>query len=95
VVHIGPRRTEFISANWKRDGQFAYYEMSKPLTMKLCGEFLVDVREKDEVSASGLLPNAVRIPLGEVRDRMEELPRNRKILVYCQKGGGVIWPPAH
>jgi NADPH-dependent 2,4-dienoyl-CoA reductase/sulfur reductase-like enzyme/rhodanese-related sulfurtransferase len=57
-----------------------------PEDWKPNGEFLVDVREKDEVRESGLLPNAVHIPLGELRDRMEELPRDRKILVYCQKG---------
>jgi NADPH-dependent 2,4-dienoyl-CoA reductase/sulfur reductase-like enzyme/rhodanese-related sulfurtransferase len=50
------------------------------------GEYVVDVRECCEVDASGLLPNAARIPLGELRDRLDELPRDRKILVYCQKG---------
>lgn len=50
------------------------------------GEFLIDVRESNEVAQSGLLGNAVHIPLGELRERMGELPRDRKILVYCQKG---------
>jgi NADPH-dependent 2,4-dienoyl-CoA reductase/sulfur reductase-like enzyme/rhodanese-related sulfurtransferase len=50
------------------------------------GELLVDVREGNEVAESGLLRNAVNIPLGELRDRIGELPRDRKILVYCQKG---------
>jgi len=50
------------------------------------GEFLLDVRENDEVAASGLLRDAVHIPLGELRDRLNELPRDRRILVYCQKG---------
>jgi NADPH-dependent 2,4-dienoyl-CoA reductase/sulfur reductase-like enzyme/rhodanese-related sulfurtransferase len=50
------------------------------------GEFLVDVRESNEVEESGLLQNAVHIPLGELRDRLSELPRVGKILVYCQKG---------
>ena len=35
---------------------------------------------------SGVLLNAVHIPLGELRDRLSELPHDRKILVYCQKG---------
>jgi NADPH-dependent 2,4-dienoyl-CoA reductase/sulfur reductase-like enzyme/rhodanese-related sulfurtransferase len=50
------------------------------------GEFLVDVRESNEVAESGLLRNAVHIPLGELRDRLSELPRVGRILVYCQKG---------
>lgn len=57
-----------------------------PEQWKPNGEFLLDVREKNEVSQSGMLPNAVHIPLGELRDRIGELPRDRKILVYCQKG---------
>jgi len=57
-----------------------------PEDWKPNGEFLIDVREASEVAASGLLPNAVHIPLGELRDRLGELPRNRRILVYCQKG---------
>ena len=50
------------------------------------GEFLIDVREQNEVAESGVLRDAVNIPLGELRDRLGELPRNRRILVYCQKG---------
>ena len=57
-----------------------------PEDWKPNGEFLIDVREADEVAASGLLPNAIHIPLGELRDRLGELPHDRKILVYCQKG---------
>lgn len=50
------------------------------------GEFLVDVREGSEVADFGLLQNAVHIPLGELRDRLGELPRDRRIVTYCQKG---------
>jgi NADPH-dependent 2,4-dienoyl-CoA reductase/sulfur reductase-like enzyme/rhodanese-related sulfurtransferase len=57
-----------------------------PEDWKPSGEFLLDVRENNEVAESGTLPNAVHIPLGELRDRMGELPRDRKILVYCHKG---------
>ena len=57
-----------------------------PEDWKPNGEFLLDVRETSEVTESGLLRNAVHIPLGELRDRLGELPRDRKILVYCQKG---------
>jgi rhodanese-related sulfurtransferase len=57
-----------------------------PEDWKPSGEFLLDVRESSEVAESGLLQNAVHIPLGELRDRLGELPRDRRILVYCQKG---------
>jgi NADPH-dependent 2,4-dienoyl-CoA reductase/sulfur reductase-like enzyme/rhodanese-related sulfurtransferase len=57
-----------------------------PEDWKPNGELLLDVRDTSEVAESGLLRNAVHIPLGELRDRLSELPRDRRILVYCQKG---------
>lgn len=47
--------------------------------------FLLDVRDADEVE-SGVIPGAVAIPLGQLRKRMGELPRDRKIVVYCAVG---------
>jgi NADPH-dependent 2,4-dienoyl-CoA reductase/sulfur reductase-like enzyme/rhodanese-related sulfurtransferase len=49
-------------------------------------EFLLDVRDRDEVAEFGQLPGAVNIPLAQLRGRMGELPRDRDILTYCQKG---------
>ena len=49
-------------------------------------EFVLDVRDKCEITRLGTLQNAVNIPLDELRDHLDELPRDRKILVYCQKG---------
>jgi NADPH-dependent 2,4-dienoyl-CoA reductase/sulfur reductase-like enzyme/rhodanese-related sulfurtransferase len=57
-----------------------------PEQWKPNGEFVLDVRDLAEVSQTGLLGGAVNIPLDELRDRLQELPRDRKILVYCQKG---------
>jgi NADPH-dependent 2,4-dienoyl-CoA reductase/sulfur reductase-like enzyme/rhodanese-related sulfurtransferase len=57
-----------------------------PEEWKPNGEFLLDVRDRSEVAELGRLDNATHIPLDELRDRLRELPRNRKILVYCQKG---------
>jgi rhodanese-related sulfurtransferase len=57
-----------------------------PEVWKPNGEFLLDVREAKEVAESGLLRNAVHIPLGELRNRLGELPQDRRIIVYCQKG---------
>jgi rhodanese-related sulfurtransferase len=57
-----------------------------PETWKPNAEFLLDVRDADEVAEFGQLPNAVNIPLAQLRDRLGELPRNRRIVTYCQKG---------
>lgn len=57
-----------------------------PETWRPDGEFLLDVRDADELVEFGKLPNAVNIPLAQLRDRLSELPRDRRIVTYCQKG---------
>ncbi len=57
-----------------------------PEEWKPNGEFVLDVRDRCEITQLGGLPNAVNIPLDELRDHLNELPRDRKIMVYCQKG---------
>jgi NADPH-dependent 2,4-dienoyl-CoA reductase/sulfur reductase-like enzyme/rhodanese-related sulfurtransferase len=57
-----------------------------PETWKPNGELLLDVRDPDELEELGKLPGAINIPLAELRDHLEELPRDRKIVTYCQKG---------
>lgn len=49
-------------------------------------ELLLDVRDGDEIAEWGMLAGAVHIPLGDLRARIGELPRDRKIVTYCQKG---------
>ncbi|MCC8187738.1 MAG: FAD-dependent oxidoreductase [Bacteroides sp.] len=46
---------------------------------------IVDVRTSEEC-AMGLLPNAIQIPLDELRDRIGELPRDKRILLTCAVG---------
>jgi rhodanese-related sulfurtransferase len=47
--------------------------------------FLLDVREAFELAVEHV-PDAVHIPLGELRSRLEELPRDREIMVICRSG---------
>jgi rhodanese-related sulfurtransferase len=44
---------------------------------------VLDVRPAAE-HAAGHLPGAVSIPVGELRRRMAELPRDREIVAYCR-----------
>jgi len=57
-----------------------------PETWQPDGEFLLDVRDADEVAELGKLDGAVNIPLGELRDRLEDVPHDRRVVAYCQKG---------
>jgi rhodanese-related sulfurtransferase len=50
------------------------------------GALLLDVREDDEWAA-GHAPAAVHLPMGEVVDRMGELPTDRTIVCMCRVGG--------
>jgi rhodanese-related sulfurtransferase len=49
------------------------------------GAFVLDVREPAEW-ADGHIPGATLIPLGELVDRVGEVPRDRSILVVCHSG---------
>ena len=46
---------------------------------------LLDVREADEF-ATGHIPNAINVPLSQMRDRHSELPMDREIWIYCGVG---------
>jgi len=46
---------------------------------------LLDVRTPREFAADKIA-GAVNIPLDELRDRLGELPRDRRLVVYCQAG---------
>jgi rhodanese-related sulfurtransferase len=50
------------------------------------GTVLLDVREQDEWDA-GHAPQAVHIPLGELPDRVGELPPDAPLMVVCHAGG--------
>ena len=47
--------------------------------------FLLDVRTPQEFT-SGNIPGAMNIPVDDLRSRLGELPRDRKIATYCQVG---------
>lgn len=46
---------------------------------------LLDVRTVEEFSF-GSLPGAVNIPLDDLRERMQELPKDKEIIVFCAVG---------
>ncbi|WP_108669111.1 CoA-disulfide reductase [Peribacillus acanthi] len=49
------------------------------------GGYLIDVREPHE-RENGYIQGSVNIPLGEIRDRLEELPKDKPIYLSCQVG---------
>lgn len=49
------------------------------------GGVIIDVRDEFEL-ISGTMPNSINIPLGELRERLNEIPRDKKVYVTCQVG---------
>ncbi|MBS44607.1 MAG: MBL fold metallo-hydrolase [Nocardioides sp.] len=50
------------------------------------GVTLVDVRNAGEVDATGTITGALRVPLAELRRRVDEVPRGRPVVLFCAGG---------
>ncbi|HOP79125.1 MAG TPA: FAD-dependent oxidoreductase [Armatimonadota bacterium] len=48
-------------------------------------QIVLDVRESME-TATGAIPGSINVPLDQLRDRLDELPKDKELLVYCQVG---------
>ncbi|MFZ4816455.1 MAG: rhodanese-like domain-containing protein [Phototrophicaceae bacterium] len=46
---------------------------------------LIDVRTRSEY-AGGHIPGALNLPLDELQNRLQDIPRNRPIVVVCASG---------
>ena len=65
---------------------------SEKLTERIAREddfTLLDVRRHDEV-AQGSLPGAIHIFLGDLEDRVDELPDDRPVTTFCGSGRRAI-----
>ncbi|MCA9765209.1 MAG: FAD-dependent oxidoreductase [Carnobacterium sp.] len=50
------------------------------------GWLLLDVRTESELATDGRLKDALSIPLDDLRERLDELPKEQPIIVSCQSG---------
>ncbi len=67
----------------KVDVKVAYW--NEAMNADMSKTFLLDVREPFEYE-QGHIPNAVNIPLGQIRSRLDEIPKDKEIIVNCQVG---------
>jgi rhodanese-related sulfurtransferase len=73
----------FVAANVLR-GDVALWEPEE--LAGLAGhQVLVDVRTFQE-NARGTVPGAVCAPVDELRDRLDQFPKDKELLVFCQVG---------
>lgn len=74
----------FVAANiLKGDVRVIHWHEIKNLSLDRV--FLLDVRTRMEFRR-GNVPGAVNIPLDELRGRLEEIPADKEVVVYCQIG---------
>lgn len=60
-------------------------DWDKALEMNAAGAVFVDVRNPPELN-EGYAPNAVNIPLPELKQRLGELAKDKDLLIYCRSG---------
>lgn len=74
----------FIAENML-NGSMKPFSWRKIESIDLSNTVLLDVRTKDEFEL-GAIRGAINIPLDEIRDRLDEIPQQKKIVVYCSVG---------
>ncbi|MEW6035486.1 MAG: rhodanese-like domain-containing protein [Candidatus Micrarchaeota archaeon] len=57
-------------------------DVHRMLDQKDTEHVFVDVRDKGSFKA-GHIPGAMSIPAGEMPDRLDELPKNKTLVLYC------------
>ena len=74
----------FVAAGLLR-GDHPQVDVGAIATPATPAPFLLDVRTPQE-HALGSIPGSVNLPIDDLRDRLDELPRGRSIVTYCQVG---------
>lgn len=56
------------------------------LSQKKSDFLLIDLRENYELEIDGKVDYSIHIPLGEIVDRLNELPSDRPVIFHCSSG---------
>lgn len=67
------------------DGVFKQVLPTELRVLVESGAFILDVREQPELAA-GVVRGSINIPLSQLRTRMDEIPKDRPVHVYCRSG---------
>lgn len=67
------------------DGFFSQVMFTKIRSLVEQGAYILDVREQDEYDYAHI-KGAKNIPLSQLRDRLEEIPKDRPVHVHCRTG---------
>ena len=53
---------------------------------KISDVFVIDVREDEEVFATGTIKGAVHLPMMTVPNNLNKIPKDREIYILCRSG---------
>lgn len=67
------------------NGDFKQVHIDKVRDLVEEGAYIVDVRERGEY-ANGHIKGSKNIPLSELRDRVNEIPKDQKVYLHCRTG---------
>jgi len=67
------------------NGAFRQVNVDKVRELVESNQFILDVREQGEYAA-GHIKNAVNIPLSELRERTNEIPKEEPVYLHCRTG---------
>lgn len=65
------------------NGEYKQVPVTKVRELVEENAFILDVREEAEYK-NGHLKNAVNIPLGQIRDRLNEIPKDKNVYLHCR-----------
>ena len=68
-----------------RDGRTPTVQWHEVDERRTQGAIILDVRTSDE-NAAGSIPDALLIPVDELRARIDEIPTDREVIVHCKVG---------
>lgn len=74
----------YVSSNLL-NGDFKQINVDKVRELVEENAYIIDVRERNEYE-NGHIINAKNIPLSELRDRIEEIPRDIPVYLHCRTG---------
>ena len=86
-IESGPILSKEIK--WQRKlgkGEISVADFKKATEGKIPNVMIIDARTKEEVAELGIFKNTVNIPLDEIPKRMNELPKDKQILIHCSTG---------
>jgi rhodanese-related sulfurtransferase len=66
-------------------GDYNQINVDKVRELAESGQFILDVRERGEFE-EGHIKGAVNIPLSELRERTDEIPKDKPVYIHCRTG---------